>query len=462
MTESVDLARLPPAPRNPLPYWRQLNAVRHFDTGLPLLRDAGGPVTRLVLAPRRLMPPMVLISSPQGARDVLSRNGAVAERGETTVSKELSALLGDNLLTTCYAEWLPRRRAVQPIFTKRHVGQFAGHVAALADETATRWIRAGEVDLDHECRALTLRALGRSILGSDMRGRDEMVAAALRDSVHWAVDRAMRPVNLPRWWPTRRRQRAVAASAALHDLAAEMLRSCRMDAAIEAPLVRALMGAVDPETGEVLPDGAICDELVLFMLAGHETISTALTYAVYALGHHPDVQDRVAAEAHQLELDSVSALDVSRLGYTAQVLREGMRMCSPSLVLGRMVLQDIAVDGFRVSAGDFAAVSVAAIHHDPNVWENPMSFDPDRFAPGRLKEHSRWDYLPFGGGQRACLGDHFAIQEAALALAGIISRVEVRALRSDFPITVPLTTIPAAPVPARVAPRSRPGPLRSA
>jgi len=453
MTETADLALLPPAPKNPLPIWRQLNAIRDFDTGLPVLTKAGGPVTRLVLAPRRLMPAMVLVSSPQGARDVLSRNGSVVERGETTVSKELSALLGDNLLTTSYAEWLPRRRAVQPIFTRRHVTQFAGHVATLAAETAAGWVRAGEVDLDHECRALTLRALGRSVLGSDLRGRDEMVAAALRDAVHWAVDRAMRPVNLPRWVPTRGRRRAVAAAAALHELAAEILDDCRADDSIEAPLVRALLAATDPETGAALPDRAICDELVLFMLAGHETISTALTYSVFALGHHPQIQDRVAAEVAQLGDTPLGAADLHRLGYTVQVLREAMRMCSPSLVLGRMVLADIEVDGFRVSAGDFAAVSVAAIHHDPEVWENPGVFNPDRFAPEEMKRHGHWDYLPFGAGQRACLGDHFAIQEAALALAGVIARARIESMSDAFPVTVPLTAVPAAPVPARITAR---------
>lgn len=454
MTEGIDLADLPAVPKNPLPYWRQLNAVRHFDTGLPLLRDAGGPVTRLVLAPRRLMPAIVLVSSPRGARDVLLRNSSFVERGETSVSRELSAVIGDNLLTTSYAEWLPRRRAVQPIFTRHHVAQFAGHMAALAEQTAEGWIAAGEVDLDHECRALTLRALGKSVLGSDLRGKDELVvAAALRDSVRWAVDRAMRPVNLPRWWPTRRRQRAVAASSALHRLAADILRDCRTDDTIEAPLVRALMAAVDPETGTALPDTAICDELVLFMLAGHDTTSTALTYAVYSLGHHPDVQDRLAEEVAQLDVDTLGAQDMPRLGYAVQVLREAMRMCSPSLLLGRMVLQDIEVDGYRVSAGDFAAVSVAAIHYDPEVWQNPMTFDPDRFTPDRLRTHGRWDYLPFGAGQRACLGDHFAIQEAALALAAIVARARIRSLRSDFPISVPLTAVPAAPVPAQVTRR---------
>ena len=453
MSEYADVATLPPAPNNPLPYLQQLRAIRKFDIGLPLLSAAGGPVTRLVLAPRALMPAMVLVSSPQGARDVLARNDSVVERGDTSVSKELSSLLGDNLLTTAQDVWLPRRRAVQPIFTRKHVPRFAGHVADLATEAAQRWIAEGQVDLDAECRSLTLRALGRSILGTDLRGDEAVVAAALRDSVQWAVDRAMRPVNVPRWLPTRGRRRAVAASAALHRIARDVLRDCRADADLDAPLVRALMEAVDPDTGERLPDKAICDELVLFMLAGHETISTALTYTLFALGHRRELQERVAVEVSELGSQSLGAADVMRLGYTVQVLRESMRMCSPSLVLGRMVLQDIAVDGFRVQAGDFAAISVNAIHHDPEVWPDPMTFDPDRFSPQNFAAHSRWHYLPFGGGKRACLGDHFAIQEAALVLASIVSRVEITTLTNEFPIDMPLTAVPAAPVPARVRPR---------
>ena len=450
----MDVADLPPAPKNPLPYRRRLSAVRHFDTGLPLLCEAGGPVTRVVLAPRRLMPALVLVSSPQGARDVLLRNGSVAERGQTTVSRELRALVGDNLLTMCQDDWLPRRRAVQPIFTRQHVAALGSQVAPLAERAAAGWITAGEVDLDRECRALSLRALGMSVLGSGMSGTDEPVAAALRNSVHWAVDRAMRPVNLPRWWPTRGRRRAVAANTALRGLAAEILQACHTDDAIDAPLVRALIGAVDPETGAQLSDSAICDELVLFMLAGHETIAMALTYALYALGHHPDIQDRLADEVGALDVPAFDVADLPRLGYATQVLREAMRMCSPALVLGRMAMTDLAVDGYRVSAGDFVAVSVPAIHHNPQVWENPGRFDPDRFTDDRMRTRDRWDYLPFGAGQRACLGDHFALQEGTLALASIVSRARICALSSDFPLDVPLTAVPAAPVPAAVRARA--------
>ncbi len=454
---SVDggVERLPPVPANPLPHWRQLRALRNLETGLPLLRAAGGPITRIVLAPHWVMPPVVLICSPQGAHDLLGRTDSRAERGETSVSHELSAVLGDNLLTMSHAEWLPRRRVIQPLFTTRNVPQFAGHVAALAEEFAERWLAgAGEIDLDRECRALTLRALGLSILGVDLRGRDDIVASVLRDTVPWAVGRAMRPVNTPRWWPTRARQRAVAASEGLHRLAADILRTCRNTPDIDAPLVRALMAAADPDTGSPLSDRAICDELVLFIVAGHETIATALTYALYAVGHHRQAQQRVAVEVAELGAGPVTATDMPRLGYTVQVLREAMRLCPPTAALGRMVMRDIAVDGYRVQAGTLALVSVIALHHDPELWPDPLAFNPDRFASAGSVARRRWDYLPFGAGPRRCLGDHFAMQEATVALAGILRHVEIRSLRNGFPTTAPLTVIPAAPVPALIRRRA--------
>jgi cytochrome P450 len=127
-----------------------------------------------------------------------------------------------------------------------------------------------------------------------------------------------------------------------------------------------------------------------------------------------------------------------------------MRLCPPTAALGRMVMRDIAVDGYRVEAGTLALVSVIAMHHDPDLWPDPLTFNPERFASAGSAARRRWDYLPFGAGPRRCLGDHFAMQEATVALAGIVRHVELRSLRRDFPTTAPLTVIPAAPVPALV------------
>src|SRR5580693_1510840 len=137
---------LPLAPKNPLPYRQRLTAARQFDTGLEVLRESGGSVTRNVLGPRWIMPPLVFVSSPQGAHDVLARTDAFVERAATPIALEIRRLVGDNLLVVPHREWLPRRRALQPIFTKHHVPRFAGHMAEVAEQLADRWALGATVD----------------------------------------------------------------------------------------------------------------------------------------------------------------------------------------------------------------------------------------------------------------------------------------------------------------------------
>ena len=451
---NAELSTLPLAPKNPMPYRQRLTAARMLDTGPEKLRDAGGPVTRIILGPKWITAPLVFISSPNGARDILGRADGFAERGEAPVSRELRALVGDNLLVVAHHEWLPRRRALQPIFTKHYVPRFAGHFAEAAEQIPRHCADGASVDLDAECRTLTLRALGRSVLGIDLDSQAAVVGPALHTAAKWAADRGLRPVNPPRWLPTAGQRRARAVSAALHELAGDILQACRTDPQREAPLVRALMHATDPYTGRALPDRAICDELVLFLVAGHETTSTALTYALWSLGHRPDLQERIAHEVGQLGDRRLMPDDAPRLRYTVQVLHEALRLCPPAAAVGRMVMQDVEVDGYRLEAGTFAVVGIYALHHDPNLWDAPLVFDPDRFSPQRSKGRDRWQYLPFGGGPRSCIGGHFAMLEATLALATIIRRIEIRSLFADFPITTPLTAIAAAPVPAQVNLRS--------
>jgi cytochrome P450 len=446
----TDVSSLPPAPKNPLPCWRGLTAARRFDSGLELLRESGGPVTRIELGPKWAMPPLVFVSSPQGAHDILARTDAFAERAATPISVEIRRLMGDNLLVVPHGEWLPRRRALQPLFTKHHVPRFAGHMAEAAERLADSWAAGATVDLDADCRAMTLGALGHSILATDLADRTQVVGAALRAGGKWAADRALRPVNLPRWWPTRGQRKARAASASLHAIAAEILAACRTDPTRDAPLVRALMHTTDPHTGQPLSDRAICDELLLFLLAGHDTTSTVLTYALWALGRRPDLQQRVVAEAAALGDRRLTHEDVPRLRYTVQVLHEAMRLCPPAPAVGRTVMADIEVAGYRLPAGTVAIVAIYAMHRDPVLWDDPLRFDPDRFSPERSKGRDRWQYLPFGGGPRGCMGDHFAMLEATLALATIIRRAKICSLSTDFPTITPLTMIAAGPVRARV------------
>ena len=444
-----DVSALPLAPKNPLPYRERLRAVREFHTGTDRLRDAGGPVTRVILGPKWLIPPIVMVTSPQGIRDILSlRDGSVDKT--SAVSTELRRLLGGNLFVLPHEEWLPRRRTLQPVFTRQRVEQFGGHMAEAAEKVCGTWRDGDEIDLDAQCRMLTLRALGRSVLGLDLDERADAIAEPLRVATSYAVSRALRPLRAPAWLPTPARRRARAAAAAVRELADEILQACRADPDREAPLVQALIAATDPETGKSLSDNEIRDEMIIFLFAGHDTTATTLTYALWALGRHPDLQERVRAEVAELGDRQLTPDDVPRLAFTVRVLQEALRLCPPGPTGTRMATRDVAVGGFRAEAGTTLAFGRMAVQTDASLWDDPLKFDPDRFSPERSAGRGRWQYLPFGGGPRSCIGDHFAMLEATLAVATIIRRADIRSVEDDFPLAAPFTMVAAAPIPARV------------
>ncbi len=416
------------------------------------MRAAGGPITRVSFGPKWLVPPIVAVFSPAAIRDVLGRNDASSER--CVVHDEVRHLGGDSLFVLPNEPWRPRKRALQPVFTKISVRTFGGHMARAAQTFVDGWRHGGEVDLDVACRTLTMQSLGRSVLGIDLNDRADVIAEHMHTASGYTADRALRPVRAPRWLPTPARRRARAAVAAMRQVTSDILAACRADPTRDAPLVHALLNATDPETGLPLSDADIGNDLLIFMLAGHDTTATALTYALWALGHHPDVQDRVAAEAAELGDRQLTADDVSRLGYTTQVLREALRLCPPAAGVGRLAVRDIDVDGHRVEAGTLIAVGIYALHRDPELWPNPTVFDPDRFSAEQSRGRDRWHFIPFAGGARSCIGEHFAMLETTLALATIVRATRLRSRASDFPVDVPFTTVAKGPIWARIDART--------
>lgn len=439
---------LPWVPRNPMPYRDQMKALRSFNAGFEMFRDSGGPVTRVKLGPRWLMPELVVTNSPQGGRDVLGRPDTFVDK--TMLHREMRHVLGGNLFDLMHDEWLPRRRALQPLFTKKHVEAFGGHMAQAAHAVVDTWEEGQRLDLDFECRRLTLRALGRSVLGIDLDQRADAIGEPLREVLTYIADRATAPIRAPRWLPTPARARARAAAAALRGLATDVLAACRAAPDFDAPLVRALLAAKDPVTGRGLTDEEIRDELVVFIAAGHDTTATTLTYALWQLGRNPQIQEAVRAEVAELGDRELTCADIADLGYTVQVLREALRLCPPAPGAARVAVRDVVVDGHRVAAGTVLLFGIYAVQRDPKLWDDPLMFDPERFRPEVAKRLNRWQYLPFGAGPRSCIGDHFAMLEATLALATIVRRAELHSENEEFPVATPFTMVAASPIWASV------------
>ena len=174
ITEATDVSALPLAPRNPLPIGQLVKAVRNLDAGQEVIRDAGGPVTRVQFGPKWMFPPLVAVFSPDGIRDVLGRNDAFSER--CIVHEEVQHTAGDSLFVLPNEQWRPRKRALQPVFTKQNVRCFGGQMSRAAQMFVDRWRDGGDVDLDMECRRLTMQSLGRSVLGIDLKESADVIA----------------------------------------------------------------------------------------------------------------------------------------------------------------------------------------------------------------------------------------------------------------------------------------------
>lgn len=449
MTRAPVSPGLPPVAPLSLP--ERLRAVRDFHTGPAIVRDLAGPVVRVPLGPRLVVPPFVLVTSPQGAHDVLA-NSSNETMDKLTAIHRQTRLIGDNVFNLPYQAWKSQRRTLQPLFTKRHVATFAGHMATAADERALGWVDGAQIDVDQEMRGLTLRVLGRSLFGVDLDAHESNLGPSIHQLLNYVTSRGFRPVRAPRSLPTPARRRFRSALADMNAVIEEAIIGCQSDPDRDSELVRLLLVAQDPDTGRPLTRDEVVSDLAVFLVAGHDTTSTTLTYALWALGRHPELQDRVAAEVGALGDRSLTVDDVPALPFTVQVIHEALRLCPPAAALARLATRDTVVDGFRIERGTNLIVGIYALHRDPALWTAPETFDPDRFSAEQTRP-GRWQFLPFGAGARSCIGDHFAMLEATLGLATVIRRRRVISLDPDFPTALPFTMTPDGPIPARVETR---------
>ncbi|WP_197376486.1 cytochrome P450 [Mycolicibacterium baixiangningiae] len=445
-------SELRPVPKTPLSYRQRIAALQDIHTGCETFRDAGGPVSEVEIAPRWMLPPFVMVTSPRGARDVLTATFPTVDR-DFPFMTEQQHLNGGSLLNFAHADWVGRRRMLQPVFTKQQIAQLTQTMFAIAADCVRDWDREGGIDLDRDSRRITMRVLGQSIMAFEPDQDTDALVEPMRRISAYIAARGRAPVKLPRWVPTPARRHAVAFNKLAHDLAADILHACRRDPDRDAPLVRAMLEATDPDTGLPLSDEDICHELVIFLASGLETTATTLAYALWALGRHREIQERVAAEVRAADVDALTADPRGCLPYTMCVLQEALRLGGPTPAIMRVARTDMEVDGHRVTSGSQLVVGVYALHRDPQLWPDPLTFDPGRFTPAGSRGRDRWQFLPFGGGPRSCIGEHFALTAALLELAAVLRHVEIVGSTEIFPIIAPLTIVPDGPIPAVIRQR---------
>jgi cytochrome P450 len=190
-----------------------------------------------------------------------------------------------------------------------------------------------------------------------------------------------------------------------------------------------LMAAVDGETGTAMTDPQMLDEMVTFLLTGHETITNSLLWTFQLLSLHPDIRRRLEEEVDlALGGRSPSPDDLDALPLCRRIIEESLRLYPPAWGFVRWTDKATEVGGYRIPAHCSVCISPYLIHRHTRYWSNPEGFDPDRFLPERCKECPKFVYIPFGGGPRVCIGNHFAIMEAMIIVASVTQRVRLNLL----------------------------------
>jgi cytochrome P450 len=379
-----------------------------------------GDVVRFRAGPPGARIELHVLCHPDGAHRVLA--GASANyRKDNVFYSEIRSAFGNGLLTSEDADWQRQKRFLQPLFVAKRVESYAGEMRAQVDELAHRWEPRlpATLDLHEEMTRLTLATVCRIFFGEDV---DRILPVVQRtfEPLGTAVRRrAMAGLRPPRQWPTPVNRRLVRARSELHGVCDEIVARRRASGERRQDLLGLLLDARDE--GRSLTDAEVRDQVLIFLLAGHETTSTALTYALHLLGRHPDAQRRVRAEVTEVVgAGTVTPRQVAALAYTTMVLKETMRLYPSAPLLGRRAVEDDVIRGYRIPAGADVVIAPWVVHRHPDFWDQPDRFDPERFTPEREKARHRYAWFPFGGGPRGCIGQHFSMLESAIALAMLV------------------------------------------
>lgn len=427
-----------------------------------------GDVVRFRIGPPGLGREIHAVFSPEGVQRVLATEAADF-RKDTPFYQEVRDQIGNGLLTSQDADYLRQRRLVQPLFTRRRVNGYAEEVAAEAAALAESWRAApgGSVELVGEMRRFALRVVGRILFGTDVEEAVAVVERTLPPLQDHALKRGLAPLKTPPTWPTPANRRAARRQAELYGLCDAIIESRRDgeeaagDTAGAADsgddLATLLVRAENAEDGR-LDHTEVREQVLIFLLAGHETTATALAFALHLLARHPEERRRARDEVDRVLGGPggrvPTAQDMEALPYLTMVVKEAMRLYPSAPVIGRRAVVGTEIDGVRIPAGADVLVSPWVTHRHPGHWDEPERFDPERFTAEAEAGRPRYAWFPFGGGPRACIGQHLSMLESVLALAVLLQAYDVEAPADDeVPLGAAITLIAKGPARCRVTGR---------
>ncbi len=419
---------------------------------LQALTDKYGDVAKFRLLKREVY----LVNHPDLVRELLVQK--VDNYTKRTVAFSIvKKVLGESTFTATGDVWKRKRKLVQPSFHKNRISNLGEIMTEAIEDMLNDWElicdKKGTVEVTDAMMRLTLTVVVKALFSTALSKEEvQTVADVFTPLLDETNFRASFPIRMLHQFRAKKNAAYEKNIADLNEIIFRIIRERRTSTKSHNDLLQMLMEAQDEETGELLNDEELRDEVMTVFIAGHETTANAMSWLWAILSQQPDIREKV-----ELEVDEVlgkkkpTAADFPNLSYSLKVFKETLRLYPPVPILPRRIEADDVLGNYKVKGGGEVFFSAYLLHRHPDFWENPETFDPNRFERETERKQHPFAYLPFGGGPRICLGNSFAMMEAVFIVAMTTQRFRLN-LVSDKPIVplISLTTRPKGGVQVRL------------
>ena len=379
-----------------------------------------------------------MVAHPNSIQRILLDEHEAFEKGEV-LTRNLADAMGEGLFVTGGDQWQNQRTQVQPAFYRERLNTYVPEMRSTAEETVEQWRDGMVVDVNDTMTATTLDVLGRTLFGVDVT--ENPVVSEASDAILARFDTSRFWSFLPDRLPTptnRRYRRKLGELQQFVDDLAQQRRQQQPENRGD-DLLSILVGFVEASD---LTVEEFRDNMVTFLFAGHETTALGLTYTLLCLAQHPDRQADLRAEVDAVCDGTVRAEDLPKLTQMEHVIDEALRLYPPVYMFFREAKRDVTLQGYDIPAGTTLVLPQWAVHRDPEWWDDPETFRPERF--GDDAEHPEYAYFPFGGGPRHCIGMRFARMEMKTVLATVLDEYSFELVSDPDPDLIASTNLKPA------------------
>jgi cytochrome P450 len=370
----------------------------------------------------------IVTTDPAVIQHVLKTNSENYHKSEIQM-KRMGHFLGKGLLTSHGEVWRTQRRLIQKGFDRKQLDVLSSIMQdSLADSLLDfdRQARMGPVDLYPQLMKITFSMVGRSLFGAVLRGEDiNLISQTISTVQEFMVRQTIQPYLNPWFSISGELRRHEEMRARADSILLDYIRRRRQSAPGD-DLLQILMDARYSD-GHGMSDELVLSESMQLLVAGHETSSNALSWMLYLLSSRPDYIERLRQEFDSVLGDGpLSYSDVPKFEFAAQIMQEALRLYPPFWMVDRMALSDDRVGDLAIPRGSTVIVFIYGVHHSPQYWENPESFDPERFTKENEKLRAPFTHLPFGAGPRGCIGGNYATLQILMILSVLLRKYDLQ------------------------------------